>query len=92
MLRWVSDSDASFLLPIGLPTSPGPSDRRWPVGNSSQESNQSLRIIPLFLVRDGSNMTLDTDFCGFGLGYRHMHLRTASFRRLTPEPSCKGIS
>ena len=28
--HWVADSDASYLLRIGLPTSPGPSDRRWP--------------------------------------------------------------
>ncbi len=28
-------------------------------------------------------MTLGADFCEFGLGYRHMRLRTVSFRRLT---------
>jgi len=28
--HWAADSDSSSLLPIGLPTSLGPSDRRWP--------------------------------------------------------------
>jgi len=65
------------------------SDDAWPphpwfsLGNSSHKSNQSLGVIPLLLVRDGSNVTLDTDFSRFGLGLRHVHLQTGSFRRIT---------
>jgi len=68
-------------------------DDAWPphpwflLGNSSHESNQSLGVIPLLLVRDGSNVTLGADVGGFGLEYRHMHLRAASFRRLTNRAS-----
>src|SRR5690349_8029221 len=47
-------------------------------GHSAHQGKQSVRILALLLVRNGSNMALDTDFRGFGLGYVHMHLRTAS--------------
>ena len=46
-------------------------------------ATRRLGVIPLLLVRDGSDVTLGTDFCGFGLGFRHVRLQTVSFRRLT---------
>jgi hypothetical protein len=61
----------------------------WPphpwflLGNSSHENNQTPGVIPLLLVRNRSDVTLDTDVRGSGFRYRHMRLRAASFRRLT---------
>ena len=52
-------------------------------GNSSHESNQLLGIISLLLIRDGSNVTLGTDFSRFGFELRHVRLQTVSFQRLT---------
>src|SRR6185436_3650152 len=48
------------------------------LGHSSHEGNESSRVFPLFLVRDGSNMSLGADACGFGLEFSHIHLRRAS--------------
>jgi hypothetical protein len=72
------------------------SDDAWPphpwflLGNSSHESNERLRVIPLLLVRDGSNVTRGADFCGLGPGYRHMRLRTVPCRHLTGRKSAAG--
>ena len=64
-----------------------PPHSRFLLDNSSHESDQSPGIIPLLLVRDGRNVALDADICGFGLGYRHMRLQTASFGRRTGSES-----
>src|SRR5688500_19641292 len=61
------------------------SNDAWPphpwflLGNFSHENNQTLGVIPLLLVRNSSDVTLGTDFRGFGLRYRHMRIRTAFF-------------
>src|SRR6185295_3222335 len=53
------------------------SNDAWPphpwfvLGNSSHENNQTLGVIPLLLVRNSSDVTLGTDFRGFGLRDRH---------------------
>jgi hypothetical protein len=68
-----SESGIAFVT-TGVPVMVAPeSDDAWPphpwflLGNSSHESNQRLGVIPLLLVRNVSDMTLDADFCGFGL-------------------------
>src|SRR5687767_10231260 len=86
-----SESRIAFVTTCVLVMVAPESDDAWTphhwllLGNSSHESNQRLSVIPLLLVRDGSNVTLGTDFSRFGLGLRHVRLQTVSFRRLTPE-------
>ena len=67
-----SESGIAFVTTRVLVMIAPESDDAWPphpwflLDNSSHESNQSLGIIPLLCVRDGSNVTLGADFCGFG--------------------------
>src|SRR4030095_5161165 len=68
-----SESGIAFVTTRVLVMVAPESDDAWPPhpwflpGNSSHESNQSLGVIPLLLVRNGSDMTLGADSCGFGL-------------------------
>src|SRR5687767_10273812 len=80
-----SESRIAFVTACVLVMVAPESNDAWPphpwflLGNFSHENNQTLGVIPLLLVRNSSDVTLGTDFRGFGLRYRHMRLRTAFF-------------
>jgi hypothetical protein len=77
--------------------SPKPNDG-WPphpwflFGNSSHERNQCPRVIPLLVVRDGSNVAFGADFSWFSFWFRHMHLQTVSFSTPSPELTGRAIA